>query len=78
VTETLVVVPRPTFGQLLYAADGTTFKPQSSDQEGVVVLQRDPLATTFVPDRIRLLDGGGTTFFDDAVAKLLCGVTSCG
>jgi hypothetical protein len=73
--ETLVVVPRPAFGQALYAADGSHFVPVASDQDGVVVISRDPKSSN---DKLRLLDGDGKTFFDGAVLKLLCGVSGCG
>lgn len=77
-TETLVVVPRPGTGQVLYAADGTTFRPVGQGQDnldGVVLVDRQPDAQR---DRLRLLDGDGRQFFDDAVFNLLCGVKECG
>lgn len=74
-TETLVVVPQPAFGQALYAADGSHFAPVTSDQDGIVVIQRDPRASS---DTVRLLDGDGKTFFEGAIFTLLCGATSCG
>ena len=73
--ETLVVVPQPTFGQALYAADGSHFVPVANNQDGVVVIARDPKASN---DKLRLLDGDGKTFFDGAVLKLLCGLSGCG
>jgi hypothetical protein len=74
-SEQIVVVPRPAFGQALYAADGSHYVPVASNQDGVVVISRDPKSSN---DKLRLLDGDGLTFFDDAVLKLLCGVSSCG
>jgi hypothetical protein len=75
--EWLVVVPQPTTGQVLYAADGKTYKPYEATLagDGPVVIARDPKASN---DRVRVLDGDGKTTFDGPAASLLCGVTSCG
>jgi hypothetical protein len=75
-TETLVVVPQPTTGQVLYAASGSAkFAPAKADHEGVYTIARDPKAQG---DRLRVLDGDGQQTFEGAVASVLCGVTSCG
>lgn len=75
-SETLVVVPQPTTGQVLYAATASaTFTPANADQSGVYVIARDPMAQG---DRLRVLDGDGRQTFEATVASQLCGVTSCG
>jgi hypothetical protein len=74
-SEQVVVLPRPAFGQALFAADGLHFVPVASNQDGVVEISHSLKGPN---DKLRLLDGDGKTFFDDAVMKLLCGVTSCG
>jgi hypothetical protein len=74
-SEQIVVVPRPAFGQALYAADGSHYVPVASDKDGVVVISRDAKSSN---DKLRLLDGDGLTFFDGPVLELLCGVSSCG
>jgi hypothetical protein len=73
--ETLVVVPQPTTGQVLYAADGKIFKPVNGDQSAVVLISRAAGASS---DRLRVLDGDGKTTFNGSVSSLLCGVSSCG
>jgi hypothetical protein len=75
-TETLVVVPQPTTGQVLYAASATAkFAPANADQDGVYTIARDPKAQG---DRLQVLDGDGHQTFEGGVASQLCGVTSCG
>jgi hypothetical protein len=74
-TETLVVVPQPNTGELRYAADGGHFVAASKQPDGVVVIARDPRATS---DRLQLFDSAGKSIFDGSVFSLLCGVTSCG
>lgn len=74
--ETLVVVPQPTTGQVLYATGPTAkFAPAKADQDGVYVMARDPKAQG---DRLQVLDGDGRQTFEGTVAGQLCGVTSCG
>ncbi|MGH8889736.1 MAG: hypothetical protein ACRDV3_08235 [Acidothermaceae bacterium] len=75
-SESLVIVPQPATGQVLYAADGKSYQPENADPAGgSVVIARDPKASS---DKVRVLDGDGKTTFDGPVFKLLCGVTSCG
>lgn len=75
-TETLVVVPQPTTGQVLYAASASAaFAPATADPSGVYLIPRDPKAQG---DRLRVLDGDGQQTFEGNVAGELCGVTSCG
>jgi len=74
-TETLVVVPQAQTGQVLYAADGKSFKAVNGDQSAVVLIARDPKASS---DRLKVLDGDGNTTFDGLVRSLLCGVSGCG
>ena len=75
--EWIVVVTQPATGQVLYAADGKTYRPYEATLAGYgpVVIARDPLARA---DRVRVLDGDGKTTFDGTAASLLCGVTGCG
>lgn len=74
--ETLVVVPQPTTGQVLYASGLTTkFVPAPSDQEGVFTVSRDPRAQG---DRLQVLDGDGRQTYVGTVTSQLCGVTGCG
>lgn len=79
--DTLVVVPQPGTGQVLYAAGPQAeLAPVGAGQDfldGVVLVDRDPKAEG---DRLRLLDGDGdldAPTFDGPVANLLCGLTSC-
>lgn len=75
-TETLVVVPQPTTGQVLYASGPSTkFTPAASDQDGVFTIARDPMAQG---DRLQVLDGDGRQTYVGTVASQLCGITSCG
>ncbi|HET9188257.1 MAG TPA: hypothetical protein VFN80_09895 [Acidothermaceae bacterium] len=75
-TETLVVVPQPTTGQVLYASSaGAKFVPAPADQYGVFTVARDPMARN---DRLQVLDGDGKQTFEGAVASQLCGVSGCG
>lgn len=75
--EWIVVVPQPATGQVLYAADGKTYKPYEATPtaDGPVVVPRHPKAQV---DRVRVLDGDGKTTFDGTAASLLCGVSGCG
>ncbi|MCW2776944.1 MAG: hypothetical protein JWN17_669 [Frankiales bacterium] len=79
---TLVVVPRPGTGQVLYSPDaGAAFAAAGSDDpalDGVVVLGRPDSAERAGTDRVRLLDGDGRTTATLDVFRLLCGSTSCG
>jgi len=80
--DTLVVIPVPGTGQVLYAPgrDGEP-EPVGAGQDyldGVVLVDRDPRADG---DRLRLLDGDGdldNPLFDGAVFDLLCGLKGCG
>lgn len=79
--DTLVVVPQPGTGQVLYATGPQSeLRPVGTGQDaldGVVLVDRDRRADG---DRLRLLDGDGDLdrpSFDGAVRDLLCGVTSC-
>ena len=78
--DTLVVVPQPGTGQVLYGADDATEYAPAADLpggDGVVLVDRAEDATT---DRLRLLDGDGDLdrpTFDGPVADLLCGVDGC-
>ena len=81
-TETLVVVPQPRTGQVLYDDDGAgPFRPVGEGQDqldGVVLVDRDPAAQD---DRLQLLDGDGDLdrpTFQGPVSTLLCGRTECG
>lgn len=75
-TETLVVVPQPTTGQVLYASSPTgKFTPAKADRDGVFEISRDPKAQGV---RLQVLDGDGRQTFEGAVASQLCGVTGCG
>ena len=80
-TDTLVVIPEPGTGQVLYAQSADAdFTPVGEGQDfldGVVLVDRDPRATS---DRLQLLDGDGDldkpTFTGD-VTSLLCGARDC-
>ncbi len=78
----LVVVPRPGTGQVLYAPSATAaFAPVGSDDpalDGVVVFGRPDSAERAGTDRVRLLDGDGRELATLDVFDLLCGATSCG
>jgi hypothetical protein len=75
-TETLVVVPQPTTGQVLYAGSpAAAFKPAKADRSDVFAIARDPRAQG---DRLQVLDGDGRQTYEGSVASELCGVTSCG
>lgn len=75
-TETLVVVPQPTTGQVLYASGPTAkFTPAPADQEGVFTVSRDPRAQG---DRLQVLDGDGRQTYVGTVASELCGISGCG
>jgi uncharacterized protein YceK len=75
-TETLVVVPQPTTGQVLYASSASaSYLPAAADSQGVFTIARDPNAQG---DRLRVLDGDGRQTFEGAVASQLCGVSGCG
>ena len=80
-TETLVVVPQPRTGQVLYDNDGTgPLRPvgEGQDLDGVVLVDRDPRAQD---DRLQVLDGNGnldTPTFRGPVSRLLCGRNECG
>jgi hypothetical protein len=56
-TPYVVVVGAPTTGQILYAADGATFKPVDT-VDGVAVFERTG-PTGSSPDLIEVLDGNG-------------------
>lgn len=77
--DTLVVVPRPGTGQVLYGETGPGYRPVGQGQDyldGVVLIGRQPGAEG---DRLQLLDGdGGEPFFEGAVSSLLCGLKGCG
>lgn len=74
--ETLVVVPQPTTGQVMYASGPTgKFVPAPADQEGVFTVSRDPRAQG---DRLQVLDGDGVQTYEGTVASELCGVSGCG
>ncbi len=77
--DTLVVVPQPGTGQVLYASTGSaSFRPVGAGQDaldGVVLVDRDPRAST---DRLRLLDGDGRETATVDVPALLCGARGCG
>lgn len=76
-TDTLVVVPQPGTGQVLYD-DGSGPHPVGVGQDnldGVVLVDRDPRAST---DRLQLLDGDGRQSFNGPVAPLLCALSGCG
>lgn len=75
--DTLVVVPRPGTGQVMYAETASEWRPvdMPSNLDGVALVERRPDAQG---DRLQLLDGHGELFFEDEVTNLLCGVTSCG
>lgn len=80
---TLVVVPRPGTGQVLYSRTGRDRDEFAYDggpaRGGVVVLSRDEAAERgTAQDRLRLLDGEGAEMGTYRVADLLCGPTSCG
>jgi hypothetical protein len=80
--DTLVVIPVPGTGQVLYAPtrDGEP-EPVGAGQDyldGVVLVDRDPRADG---DRLRLLDGDGdpeAPLFEGDVFDLLCGLKGCG
>jgi hypothetical protein len=75
-TETLVVVPQPTTGQVLYAAIANAkLVAARAGQDGVYAIPRDPKAQG---DRLQVLDGDGRQTFEGSVASQLCGLTSCG
>ena len=81
-TDTLVVVPEPGTGQVLYAATADAEPvPVGAGQDvldGVVLVDRDPRA---LDDRLTLLDGDGdlsAPTFVGPVSSLLCGVKECG
>ena len=75
-TETLVVVPQPTTGQVLYASGPTTkFMPAPADQEGVFTVSRDPRAQG---DRLQVIDGDGRQTYAGTVASELCGISGSG
>ncbi len=81
-SDTLVVVPVPGTGQVLYDDDDSgEFRAVGEGQDhldGVVLLDRDPRAMS---DRLQLLDGDGDParpLFQGPVFPLLCGVKECG
>ncbi len=80
-TDTLVVIPQPRTGQVLYSPDATgSFDPKESLQgdDGVVLIDRDPRAMN---DRLTVLDGNGDLdkpTYQGPVGALLCGATECG
>lgn len=72
-----MVVPRPRTGQVLYAEDGTSYRPVGQGQDyldGVVLVDRSRAAQS---DQLRLLDGNGERFFDGPVSNLLCRLDGC-
>ncbi len=80
--ETLLVVPVPGTGQVLYDDDATGgFRPVGEGQDyldGVVLVDRDPRAQR---DRLQLLDGNGDLdrpTFEGPVLDLLCALKGCG
>ncbi len=79
-TSTLLVVPRPGTGQVLYGQAASEYRPidAPSALDGVVLIERRLEAEREGGDRLRLLDGNGRQFFDAEVASLLCGVDGCG
>lgn len=79
-TDTLVVVPQPGTGQVLYGDTAGELRPVGGGQalDGVVLVDRAPGTAG---DRLRLLDGDGDLdrpTFDGAVEDLLCGLDGCG
>ena len=78
--DTLVVVPQPGTGQVLYGEAASELRPVGEGQsfDGVVLVDRARGASG---DRLRLLDGDGdldAPTFDGLVSDLLCGVRGCG
>lgn len=80
--ETLVVVPVPGTGQVLYDDDATgPFRPVGGGQDllaGVVLVDRDPRAQD---DRLQLLDGYGNIdrpLFQAPVSDQVCALRGCG
>ena len=83
VRDTLVVVPQPRTGQVLYSPNSSAAFAPAGDgageyNDGVVFIDRDPRATS---DRLELLDGNGNLdapTFRGPVGPLLCGLKDCG
>ena len=77
-TDTLVVVPQPGTGQVLYGDDGATRVPPGRCRPGRAGRRRArrPRPAARATDRLRLLDGDGrTTVTDRRGAPLVCGLT---
>ena len=76
-TDTLVVVPRPGTGRVLYGEAASEYRPVGEGQDGrdgVVLIERAPGTKG---DVLRLLDGDGSTTFDGEVVNLLCRLDGC-